>query len=319
MAKLFQITLPEGMSSVKLDSQGRANVQYTVKNVSQRPLDARAVLISLPPTKPPSGIVEKGWVKIDGKPERHIDANKDETFTVKIAVPPKSTAGNYTFRLDTVWVDKPDEGDEGQTVAFAVTAPPPNGHPPLWLIPVILVVVIGIGVGLWLALRGPKVPNLVDKTVDEATNALEGTDMTLNPQTVPAPSPDKAGKILTQDPPEGKKAIKGGKVEVTVGAQSPQLVPVPPVVGQSLGAAIDLIGKANLKVTPSFTGDTNKPVLSQSPAPPASVPVGSPVTLAFPVDSGPCVGRLCIYNGDIARKMILQQGTQYRQREVPSK
>ena len=319
MAKLFQITLPDGMSSVKLDSQGRANVQYTVKNMSQRPLDARAVLISLPPTKPPSGIVEKGWVKIDGKPERHLDANKDETFTVRIAVPPKSAAGNYTFRLDTVWVDKPDEGDEGQTVAFAVTAPPPNGHPPLWLIPVLLVVVIGIGVGLWLALKGPKVPDLVGMTVDEATNALDGTDMTLNPTTVPANSPADAGKILSQEPPKGKKATKGGKVGVTVGAQSATTVPVQSVVGQTLGAAIVNLKNIGLNVTPSFTGDTTMTVVSQNPAPPASVPVGSSVTLTFPVNTGPCAGRPCVFNGNIARQMILQHATQYRLREAPSK
>src|SRR6267143_3088301 len=104
MSNLFRVNLPDGMSSVKLDSQGRATVQYTVKNVSARPIDGRAVLISLPQVKPPSGAVEKGWVKIDGKTDRHFDVGKEETFTVKIVVPPNSAAGNYAFRLDTVWV-----------------------------------------------------------------------------------------------------------------------------------------------------------------------------------------------------------------------
>src|ERR1039457_98613 len=108
MAKLFSVNLPDGMSTVKLDSHGRATMQYTVKNVSQRSLDGRAVLISLPQTRPASGVVEKGWVKVDGKTDRHFTANSDETFTVNIAVPPNSPAGTYTFRLDTVWVDQPD-------------------------------------------------------------------------------------------------------------------------------------------------------------------------------------------------------------------
>ena len=47
MAKLFQITLPDGMSELKLDSQGRATLQYNVANKSARPIDARAVLVPL--------------------------------------------------------------------------------------------------------------------------------------------------------------------------------------------------------------------------------------------------------------------------------
>jgi len=54
MAKLFNVNLPDGVSSVKLDSQGRGTVQYTVKNVSSRAIDGRGVLISLPQVKPPS-------------------------------------------------------------------------------------------------------------------------------------------------------------------------------------------------------------------------------------------------------------------------
>lgn len=122
MAQLFRVSLPDGMSTVKLDSQGRGTVQYTVKNVSARALDGRAVLLSLPQAKPPSGPVEKGWVKVDGTSDRHFDIDKEETFTVKIAVPPNSAAGKYTFRLDTVWVNQPDQGDAGGAVAFTVAA-----------------------------------------------------------------------------------------------------------------------------------------------------------------------------------------------------
>ena len=98
MAKLFQITRPDGMSTVKLDIQGHATVQYTVKNVSARTIDGRALLLSISQTKPPDGPVEKGWVKLEGNPERHFDINNEETFTVKIAIPPNSPVGNYTFR-----------------------------------------------------------------------------------------------------------------------------------------------------------------------------------------------------------------------------
>lgn len=178
MAKLFQVNLPDGLSSVKLDSQGRATIQYTVRNVSARSLDGRAVLISLPQDKSASGAVEKGWVKIDGKTDRHFDPDKEETFTVKIAVPPKSPAGTYTFRLDTVWVDQPDQGDPGGAIAFTVAEAVTTSHFPLWIIPVIAVVLIAIGVGIWLAVR--KKPGDTTQTTAQ-TPEKSTTQSTPNP------------------------------------------------------------------------------------------------------------------------------------------
>jgi hypothetical protein len=306
------------MSTVKLDSQGRGTVQYTVKNLSARAIDGRAVLLSLPQTKPPSGPVEKGWVKVDGTSDRHFDIDKEETFTVKIQVPPNSAAaaGKYTFRLDTVWVNQPDQGDAGGAVAFTVAASTGKKSSfPLWLIPVILVVLIAIGVGLYFALRGgggDKVPDLKAKTVDDATTALESVDMTLDTKSVPG-KPEDSGKILSQDPVAGAKATKGGKVEVTVGAApSAKMVPVANVVGQTLASAIQTLSRDQLNVTPSFAGDTSKPVASQSPGAGASVPANSSVTLAFPPVVGGCTpGRICVLNGFGARQMIT------RARELP--
>lgn len=62
MAKCFLVTIPGGACTIRLDSQGRASVQYTAKNVSAAPIDGRAVLVSVPQTSPPSRVVQKGWV-----------------------------------------------------------------------------------------------------------------------------------------------------------------------------------------------------------------------------------------------------------------
>lgn len=370
MAKLFQVTLPNGISSVKLDSQGRATVQYTVKNVSARPIDGRAVLISLPQIKPPGGPAEKGWVKIDGKTDRHFEVDKEETFTVKIAVPPKSPAGNYTFRLDTVWVDQPDQGDPGGAVAFTVAPAAAGSGFPLWVIPVVLVVLIAVGVGVWLALRGggSKVPDLVGKTVTDADADLKAAGYALDPnvQTSSDSKPEDSGKIVSQNPEAGQKAPKGQTVQVTLGAEmvavpllighpyqevvgilndkhltpgqtktvanpnfaggvvvnqtpaaqqmvksgtgidvdvTPQTIAVPNVVGQTLGNAI--LALKDLTVT-SFSGDSTKTVTSQNPVAGAAVPIGTAVTLAFPPPVGGCVGRLCIYQGVVARQMVYE-------------
>ena len=184
MAKLFNVNLPDGMSSIKLDSQGRATVQYTVKYVSQRSLDGRAVLISLPQTRPASGVVEKGWVKVDGKTDRHFNINSEETFTVNIAVPPKSPAGTYTFRLDTVWVDQTDQGDAGGAVAFTVSAPSPEGKSkwPLILIVVAVVLIIG-GFTTWLLTRKPTV-------------AVQPQPVQPLPAPSPSPAPVSVGTII---------------------------------------------------------------------------------------------------------------------------
>ncbi len=283
MAKLFLVNLPDGVSSVKLDSQGRASVQYTVKNVSARELDGRAVLISLPQAKPANGPVEKGWVKVDGNTDRHFGLNKEETYTVKIAVPPKSPAGNYTFRLDTVWVDQPDQGDPGRAIAFTVAETKPNGHFPLWIIPVVLLVLIGIGVGTWLALSGgPKVPrDLIGKTVTDADAELKTANLTLDTNFQYAQSqPADANKIVDTTPRPGQKAKKGQAVQVTLGVE---MVTVPQLFGHTYQEALGTLNDKHL--TPGKTTQVQNPnlaggvVVDQSPAPGQTIKSGSPVDL----------------------------------------
>ena len=154
MAKFFQINIPEGASIVKLDSQGRAAVQYTVRNVSAAPIDGRAVLASVPGAIPANDPVQKKWVSIDPPAERHFDKDKEEVFTAKIAVAAKSAQpGDYTFRLDVASVAVPDVGDQGPPVRFTVaqTQKPPSK---MWLWIVLAVVfVLALGVGIWLAVR----------------------------------------------------------------------------------------------------------------------------------------------------------------------
>lgn len=312
MARYFQITTAEGMSSPKLDSQGCATLQIKAKNVTGAAVDSRPILVSLPITTPPSGAVQNGWVKIGGTAEQRFEKDQEKVFVINIAVPKKDKPkpGTYQFRLDVVSVAVTDQGDSSQVIAFTVpeTKVEPNRFP-IWLIPVLLVVVIGIGVGLWLALRsgGPKVPDLVGMTATAANTAVQGVGMTLDQKTVDS-KPEDAGKILTQSPGKGQKATKGGKVEVTVGAQRAKTIPVESVVGENLGDAIVHLERTGLHVAPSFTGDTTKTVVSQSPAPPASVPAGSSVTLTFPVDT--CTGRTCFFTGIEAKQLIIEQRAQ---------
>jgi hypothetical protein len=152
MAKYFEITLPEGLSTVKLDSSGRAKVQYTVKNVSGIRRDGRAVLVSLPAGP---GVVEKNWVKIEGPTDKPFDPGQSQTYIVNIAVPPKSPTGTYSFRLEAVLVAKTDEGDSSTPVTFHVAgAASPAAKPfPWWIVAAAFLALLVLAVVLYLVLR----------------------------------------------------------------------------------------------------------------------------------------------------------------------
>lgn len=273
MARYFEIS--NSTPTIKLDSQGRGTVQYTVKNVSAAPTDGRAVLTSVPVTSPPSGAVQNGWVKIDPPIDHHYGKDEQNTYTVKVEVPQKdrTKTGSYTFRLDAMLVSIPDRGDEGPVTAFTVEAGKPDPKPNMlaWLIPLILFVLIGIGVGTWLLLRHPKqaggkVPDLAGKTIGEAATALAAVKMTVDPKVeTTAGNPADADKVVTQVPAAGEAAVDNASVHLTVGASR---TTVPLLIGQTLESAQTILNKDHLSVgtvtntaNPNFAGGV---VFSQS-------------------------------------------------------
>jgi hypothetical protein len=161
--RYFTVTVPQGLSTLKLDIKGNATCQITVKNVSSLAIDGRAILTSLPVSRPPAGAVEKGWVRLEGAADRHFDVDQDMVFSIRIAVPqPKKgeappQPGNYSFRLDVVNIARPDDSsDQSQALSFTVPVyvPPPPSKLPLILAVAALVLVIA-GVTTWLVLRKP--------------------------------------------------------------------------------------------------------------------------------------------------------------------
>ncbi len=248
MANYFEIAPPEGLSVVKIDSSGRGQVQFTVKNVSAVKRDTRAMLVSMPSTP---GAVEKNWVKIDGAAQKPIEPGKSETFLVKIAVPPKSPEGSYGFRLGAVLVERTDEGDYSQTLTFNI-GPAPAAKPFKWWIPVAAVVaLIIIGVVVWLVMpKGVAVPDLKGQTPSEARNSLESVGLTLDSKSDSSvelieSTPELAGKIAEQLPEAGSKVKKGAEIQVKLGSVS---VTVPNVQGQLLDQATKTLQDAGLVV-----------------------------------------------------------------------
>jgi hypothetical protein len=195
MAKLFDISIPDGASTLRLDSKGKGTMHYTVRSLSRIPIDAKGVLVPVPSSPAdPSHPVPKGWVKIDGKAERHFEVNGEDAFTVTVTVPPQgAVAGTYSYRLDVVSAAKPDEGDSSSVVNFKVEAPAPKPKPNWMLIVAIIaaVVVIG-GVVTWLALRNsggsdvkgktrrPRTPGVSESAAERAHSLSSSPGISLN-------------------------------------------------------------------------------------------------------------------------------------------
>jgi hypothetical protein len=107
----------------------------------------------------PSEPAKAEWLSIVGESVRDFAPNAAEQAVVKLAVPPTSPPGSYSFRLDAVSEVDPDEDfTEGPSVAFDVAAPPAEEKKkfPWWILAIIggVVLLIIIGVVVFLLVRG---------------------------------------------------------------------------------------------------------------------------------------------------------------------
>ncbi|PXA87499.1 hypothetical protein DMC47_31850 [Nostoc sp. 3335mG] len=230
----FQI--PEGPTQIAAD--GTTPAAFSVNNTTKDALRGR-----LSVQKADNAKAE--WFALDGDTERMFPAGESQTVSVKINVPPGTTAGTYRFRLRVANVNDPDNDTAESppvalTVATAVIPPPPKF--PVWAIILIAVLLVaGVGTGLYFLLRPHDVinnqtggggneqtptqvvmPNLTDpaKPLDLGTakQTLLALDPTLDIQTTtPDGTPDHpAGTVATQDPAAGQPIAKGATVHLGI-------------------------------------------------------------------------------------------------------
>ncbi|GGL34074.1 putative serine/threonine-protein kinase [Planomonospora parontospora subsp. antibiotica] len=125
------------------------------------------------------------------------------------------------------------------------------------------------------------VPDVVGKTVEEATAELEGKDFEVTVVTKASSRPQ--GVVLESDPAAGKKAAKGGTVRIYIPKEA---VEVPDVTGYTVGDATKALKDAGFKVKtveqPSDQAEGT--VLSQTPGSGAKIQPGTTITLT--VSSG---------------------------------
>ena len=154
---------------------------------------------------------------------------------------------------------------------------------------------VGLGILLFLLFRytaGPQgetiaVPDVTNMTQELAIQILQGEGFLANP--IPETNDEiEAGIVLRTDPAAGEDAEVGSIVDLYV-SSCPAEVPVPPLVGLTLGEAEDALEDAGLilGVVTRRADALAEPdvVLEQSPLPGVQVGGGAPVNLV--VSTGP--------------------------------
>jgi serine/threonine protein kinase/beta-lactam-binding protein with PASTA domain len=149
------------------------------------------------------------------------------------------------------------------------------------------------------------VPNLANRSVDEASQSLNAVGLRLGTQTAEA-SGKNPDTVLSQDPTSGESLEKGQAVNVTISG-GPGQVAVPNIVGmQSSDEAKTALETAQLKLGNVTQTDSDQPsgyVLSQSPDQGSSVNVGTEVNIS--VSNGQVTAPNVVGNSESQAKSAL--------------
>ncbi len=256
MATVFSITTVA--TNLRTDAQGHADCSFTVSNTSGRSLRGRAEIR-------PGNPSQASWYFLAGAAERDFAAGGTDQFAVKIATPSGAPAGKYSFRLDVVSTQNPDEDfAEGPDVSLEVTPTKAPKRFPWWIVVVAAVALIGLSVGLYFGLRTPKasptatlnVPNVVGMPSDQAQFALAKVGLLPSTPTTKLAESTTTGTVLTQNPAGGTAVPIGTAVQLEAAVAG---VKVPEAVGKSIDDAKRMLTAAGLQVVGPFLLEAKNP------------------------------------------------------------
>ena len=145
-------------SSVRLDEKRHGETTYAVFNATGAPIRGRAELKADNPAA-------QGWLSLGGDAQRDFPTAGASSYTVQINVPDDAPQGSYSFHLDMVGVERPEEYfTSGQVVTFVVPAPvvKPKKFP--WWVLAVAGGVIVIAVVIFILLS--KKPVTVSRVAD---------------------------------------------------------------------------------------------------------------------------------------------------------
>lgn len=155
------------------------------------------------------------------------------------------------------------------------------------LLVALILVLAGIGILAFLMLSSTSapdinVPDVTGRPVEQAVQILRarGLASSVDRQLFSADVP--AGAVISQGPEGGRKVRKGQTVNLTV-SKGPEQAPVPQLAGLARAEAEKLLADAGLDLgdvtLASSATVAEGRIISQSPAPPAQVSKGTPVSL----------------------------------------
>jgi len=170
----------------------------------------------------------------------------------------------------------------------------------------------GSNVTIWVSSGKPKVtiPTLKGLKSAEAIAALKQAGLV--PDVHEIQSNVSADTVTASDPKDGTEVVVGTKVRINI-SSGPTPVAVPDVRSQSIDQATSTLNGLGFKVNPTYV-DSNEPqnsVVEQSPAPNASAPKGS--TISLTVSKGPkSVGVPDVRNLDVGSATSTLQNAGFR-------
>ena len=176
----FDVTAVPAQLTLKQGTRG--TVVVTVTNRLSRAVTARAESVVEPASA-------AAWFTPPADPQRSFNSPQaTEKFEWQVAVPDNAAATSVTFRVDVVDVEA-KEDNYGKSNAVAITVPAVEVKPvvdtgggiPKWIWPIVALVVIGAGIGIWLLLRdkGGAMPNVVGQKYADAESALKQANVVI--------------------------------------------------------------------------------------------------------------------------------------------
>lgn len=336
MPKTFTITSTAG-DTIKTDDKGHTQAAFAVTNTTSRPVRGMASASALDSTK-------QEWLKITGEADRDFEAGGTQQYVVTFDAPVPAATGaadpkaapaagaappdKYGFRLNVASATNPDEDfAESSIIRVELPAPKPVVPPKpfnkkLLLIPIIAVVLIAVGLGLYFAIGRKKnvaVPNVIGMTLEDANAALTAAKLTPVEQEVQITGKAPAGQIIDQDPKaESAEVPKGTEVKLITEGVEPK-VEVEDVTKRLIDDAKTRLTDKGLSVVVTSTdlaeGLQPNQVVSQQPAGGQQVKPGSTVELVIAVQRQIAVPDVTFRPANLAQQQITAAGLKFVMKE----
>jgi hypothetical protein len=218
MTSLFAITTT--LTNLSLDANRHAAATFTVFNASGQPIRGRARLFTTNSAMGP-------WLSLAGEGEQDLPVAGTAQYTVQIAPPASAPAGQYSFRLDMVDVEHPDERyTEGPAVTFEVL--PVTIKPfPWWILALAGgVIVVGVVVALLVWPRKVHMPQVLGLSLIDARSTVTAEGLQVGGTAIVSRNDVTPGYVVASSP-EADTIVTPGSTVVLVVAAAPTATPTP--------------------------------------------------------------------------------------------